>query len=149
MSNKSDSSIQIEEQKILFSKVREILNCSLEYNPKVNIDYDIHIEPDFYSFENRIIGEIYVHQGNLLPAHKDKISGDFLKMILLEKKMNCEYKKIFVTNNEKIKKFLDGHSWLAESSRAFSIDVWFMESSPDRKNEILNAQRLQREGMKE
>lgn len=149
MSNKSDSSIQIEEQKILFSKVREILNCSLEYNPKVNINYDIHIEPDFYSFENRIIGEIYVHQGNLLPAHKDKISGDFLKMILLEKKMNCEYKKIFVTNNEKIKKFLDGHSWLAESSQAFSIDVWFMESSPDRKNEILNAQRLQREGMKE
>lgn len=84
-----------------------------------------------------------------MPAHKDKISGDFLKMILLEKKMNCEYKKIFVTNNEKIKKFLDGHSWLAESSQAFSIDVWFMESSPDRKNEILNAQRLQREGMKE
>ena len=86
MSNihKSSAIEQMGAEEYVFSIVQSELNVTLEKNPKINVVGKIYIHPDFYSEENRIIGEIFAHIGDLKTGQKHKIAHDILKMLLLE-----------------------------------------------------------------
>lgn len=59
--------------------------------------------PDFYSVENKIIGEIHAHIGRLKGAQPDKIASDVLKMLFYEKVSGCNWKKyIAVCSKEEL-----------------------------------------------
>ena len=82
-----DSSTQQEIEEYLFNKISEELGVKFEHNPTIclNEEKKVYIEPDFYSEEERKVGEIHTHKGRLKPAQRHKVAGDILKMLLLDK----------------------------------------------------------------
>ena len=131
---------------IIFKKVTDIFKIKFEKNPKIYLADNAHtyIQPDFYSTEPAIIGEIFSHIGKPKKSQDNKISNDILKMLLLEKVTGKTYKKIIVVCDVAEKKKLEGKSFLAESIRRFDIDILYVEIDEEVRNQILNAQELQK-----
>ena len=104
----------------------------------------IYIQPDFYSEEDHVIGEIFAHIGKSKKAQDNKNANDILKMLLLEKKTNKQYRKIIVVCDEAEEKKLQGLLALAESIRQFDIEIMYIELDENTRNQIIEAQKLQR-----
>ena len=118
----------------------------MEKNPKLylsNNEYT-YIQPDFYSAEHCIVGEIFAHIGKPKKAQDNKIANDILKMLLLEKITGKQYKKIIVICDEMEEKKLRGASALSESIRQFGIEIMYIQIDDQLRQEILNAQERQR-----
>lgn len=147
--HKSHSLVQIKEEDLIFQELCRLFECNFDKKPRIFLGEKSYIEPDFYSEDKKIVGEIYTHQGKLLEANCNKISSDCAKMMLLEMKLNCDVRKIFVINDENIKKYLAGNAWRAELIRSFGIEVLYIEITPERREALIQAQKLQKEGMKE
>lgn len=137
----SDSRVQREIENVLFDKIRSELNLNLEQNPIIALteDPDIKIQPDFYSSEAKVIGEIHSHLGRLKPAQRHKVEADILKMLLLEKVSGEKFKKYIVVCSDEEEKQLQGSSFLAEAIRQFEIKVQFFELSKDYKIKLEDA----------
>lgn len=148
MSNsyKSSAHVQVQAEELLFYKVEDLLNVSLDKNKKIFLLDNVftYIQPDFYSEDECIIGEIFAHIGKPKKAQDNKIANDILKMLLLEKKTNKKYRKIIVVCDEKEQKKLQGLSALAESIRQFGIEIMYIEIDEKTRNQIIEAQKLQR-----
>lgn len=144
--HKSSSHVQIQAEELIFQKVENILNLKLEKNRKIYLADNkyTYIQPDFYSSENSIIGEIFAHIGKPKKAQDNKIANDILKMLLLEKTTGKEYRKIIAICDEAEKKKLQGDSVLAESIRQFGIEILFVEIDKNTRKQILEAQELQK-----
>lgn len=144
--HKSSSHVQMQAEELLFHKIENLFNISLEKNKKIflaNNSYT-YMQPDFYSEENCIVGEIFSHIGSPKKAQDNKIANDILKMLLLEKKTNKQYRKIIVVCDDTEFKKLQGLSVLAESIRQFGIEVMYIQLDEDIRNQIIEAQKLQR-----
>ena len=83
--SKSKSDEQQKAEIIIGNRVEKELSCPLKRNEKVVLSEEIHIVPDLYSEQDRIVGEIFAHIGSIKVGQKHKISQDILKMLLLEK----------------------------------------------------------------
>lgn len=59
-----------------------------------------YIQPDFYSEEPGIIGEIFAHIGKPKKAQDNKIANDIWKMLLLEKITGKQFRKVIVVCDE-------------------------------------------------
>ena len=143
---KSSSIEQVLAEEKIFTLVEKSLNVSLEMNPKLylsNNEYT-YIQPDFYSAEHCIIGEIFAHIGKPKKAQDNKIANDILKMLLLEKITGKQYKKIIVICDEMEEKKLRGASALSESIRQFGIEIMYIQIDDQLRQEILRAQERQR-----
>ena len=147
MSNsyKSSSHVQIQVEELLFNKLKDVLNVNLDKNKKIFLADNsfTYIQPDFYS-EEGVVGEIFAHIGKPKKAQDNKIANDILKMLLLEKKTNKKYRKIIVVCDEEEQKKLQGLSALAESIREFGIEIMYIEIDENVRNQIIEAQKLQR-----
>lgn len=141
--HKSSSKEQMEAEKYVFSLVEKWLGISLEANKKL-LMANTYIEPDFYSKDSRIIGEIYAHIGKMKPAHDHKISKDILKMLLYDKRTDCYHRKILVVCDEIVEKQLKGQSILAECINEFGIEIKRIDLPEEWRNKILSAQSRQR-----
>ena len=143
---KSSSIEQMCAEEKIFSLVEKALNVPLEKNPKLylaNNEYT-YIQPDFYSAERCIIGEIFAHVGKPKKAQDNKIANDILKMLLLEKISGKHYRKIIVVCDELEEKKLKGFSALSESIRKFGIEIMYMQIDEQLRQEIINAQERQK-----
>lgn len=145
-SHKSSSHVQMQAEELLFHKVEDLLGVSLDKNKKIFLADNAftYIQPDFYSEEACIIGEIFAHIGKPKKAQDNKIANDILKILLLEKKTNKQYRKIIVVCDEAEQKKLQGLSALAESIRQFGIEIMYIELDDDTRNQIIEAQKTQR-----
>ena len=144
--HKSSSIEQVLAEEKIFTLVEKSLNVSLEKNPKLylsNNEYT-YIQPDFYSAEHCIVGEIFAHIGKPKKAQDNKIANDILKMLLLEKITGKQYKKIVVICDEMEEKKLRGASALSESIRQFGIEIMYIQIDDQLRQEILSAQERQR-----
>ena len=103
-----------------------------------------YIQPDFYSAEYCIIGEIFAHIGKPKKAQDKKIANDILKMLLLEKLAGKYYRKIIVVCDELEEKKMKGSSALSESIRQFAIEILYIQIDEQLRQEILNAQKRQK-----
>ena len=121
--SKSSSHEQQDAEIYIASIVEEWLECQVVRNAKVSLSDGVHIEPDLYSEKDKIICEIYAHIGTLKVGQQHKISQDILKMLLLEKSKDSTYRKVIVVIDDKVDKFLNGKSFIAESIRQFGIEV--------------------------
>ena len=143
---KSSSIEQVLAEEKIFTLVEKSLNVSLEKNPKLylsNNEYT-YIQPDFYSAEHCIVGEIFAHIGKPKKAQDNKIANDILKMLLLERTTGVQYRKILAVCDVAEKKKLEGQSVLAESIRQFGVEVMYIEIDAETQKQILAAQELQR-----
>ena len=145
-SHKSSSHVQQKAEDVMFQKVRELLCVELERNKKIYLADNAftYMQPDFYSEEHRIVGEIFAHIGKPKKAQDNKIANDILKMLLLEKTTGLQYRKILVVCDIAEKKKLEGQSVLAESIRHFGVEVMYVEIDADMQKQILAAQELQK-----
>ena len=86
----------------IFCMVEDWLGCKVSRNPKIKMNNNdkVHIEPDFYSEEHSIIGEIFAHIGENKRGQSTKIANDILKMLLIEKDRCKSYRKIIVVWDE-------------------------------------------------
>lgn len=137
---------QIRAEEKIFFLVEKSLNISLEKNPKLYLANNefTYIQPDFYSAEHCIIGEIFAHIGKPKKAQDNKIANDILKMLLLEKSTGKTYRKIIVVCDESEEKKLKGASALSESIRQFGIEILYIQIEDQLRQEILNAQERQK-----
>ena len=145
-SKKSSSLEQVKAEDILFSLVEQKLGVLLEKNPMLyfsNNKYS-YIQPDFYSAQEQIVGEIFAHVGKPKKAQNNKIANDILKMLLLDKISKTTYRKILVVCDQEELKALQGQSALSESIRQFGIEVLFIELDKKIKQQIQNAQDRQK-----
>lgn len=76
-------------------------------------------------------------------GQQHKISQDILKMLLLEKSESVTYRKVIVVVDDKVEKFLNGKSFIAESIRQFGIEIKRIHLSEYLYSIILNAQKRQ------
>lgn len=128
--NNSKSDVQQNIEKYMFEQIKIMLKDSLllgDIKIQLGEDAKVFICPDFYSPENKIIGEIHVHIGRLKGAQPDKIASDVLKMLLYEKKSGGEWKKyIAVCCKEELEQ-LKGSSFLAQSIREYGVELLYVD----------------------
>lgn len=141
--SKSSSHEQQNAEVYIASMVEEWLGCPVERNVKVILSGGVHIEPDLYSEKDRVICEIFAHIGSLKVGQQHKISQDILKMLLLEKSKKATYRKVIVVADDKVEKYLNGKSFIAESIRQFGIEIKRINLSDELYTVILNAQARQ------
>ena len=144
--HKSSSHVQMLAEDIIFQEVEKILDTKFEKNKKLymaNNSYT-YIQPDFYSWEASIVGEIFAHIGKSKKAQYNKISNDILKMLLLEKKSGKQFRKIIVVCDDIEYQQLQGKSVLAESIREFGIEIMCIDLDETLRMNILAAQERQK-----
>ena len=144
--HKSSSHIQIQAEEMMFSKIEHLFEIKFEKNKKIYLADNTYtyIQPDFYSEEFSIVGEIFAHIGKPKKAQDNKISNDILKMLLLDKISGKQYRKIIAVCDKKEMKKLMGQSVLAESLKQFGVEVILVELDEDMRTKILKAQEIQR-----
>lgn len=139
---KSSSTEQQEAKQVIFEKVKQWLKIDLKENAKIFVG-DTYMQPDFYSGEDGVIGEIFGHIGKPKKAQDNKIANDILKMLLLEKLEKRTYRKIIVVCDEEEWKKITGTSILAECIRQFDVEVKRIEIEPDLRAKLAAAQERQ------
>ena len=144
--HKSSSHIQIQAEEMMFSKIEHLFEIKFEKNKKIYLADNTYtyIQPDFYSEEFSIVGEIFAQIGKPKKAQDNKISNDILKMLLLDKISGKQYRKIIAVCDKKEMKKLMGQSVLAESLKQFGVEVILVELDEDMRTKILKAQEIQR-----
>jgi len=140
---KSSSHEQREIERYAFTEMERMLQVSLQSNPKLFLTEGVHIEPDFYSEQDKIVGEIFAHQGKTKGGQNHKVAQDILKMLLLEKMTGVTYRKYLVVCDEDMQKVLTGKSALAESIRQFNINLLCIKLPDGLRNKVLDAQNRQ------
>jgi hypothetical protein len=141
--SKSSSYEQQDAEMYIASMFEEWLGCQVERNAKVVLSDGVHIELDLYSEKDRVICEIFAHIGSLKVGQQHKISQDILKMLLLEKSKNTTYRKVIAVADDKVEKYLNGKSFIAESIRQFGIEIKRINLSEELYTMISNAQARQ------
>lgn len=143
---KSRSLEQVEAEKFIFREVKNKLGIELKKNEKIFLldNQHTYIQPDFFSEEHRIIGEIFAHIGKPKKAQDNKIANDILKMLTYEKVFNVEMRKILAVCDEQEYEKLKGSSVLAESIRRFGVEVMLVPISEDMRMRLEIAQRRQK-----
>ena len=142
-SEQSNSFEQQMAEQIIFEKVQNWLNKNLKENAKILVG-KTYMQPDFYSKEDGIIGEIFAHIGKPKKGQDNKIANDILKMLLLEKLEKRTYRKIIVVCDEHEMKKITGTSVLAECIRQFDIEVKMINIETDLRTMLIAAQKRQR-----
>lgn len=140
---KSNSIEQQMVEQIIFEKVEHWLDKDLKENAKILVG-KTYMQPDFYSKEEGIIGEIFAHIGKPKKGQDNKIANDILKMLLLEKIEKRIYRKIIVVCDEQEMKKITGTSVLAECIRQFDIEVKMIDIETDLRTMLITAQKRQR-----
>lgn len=142
-SEQSNSFEQQMAEQIIFEKVQNWLNKNLKENAKILVG-KTYMQPDFYSKEDGIIGEIFAHIGKPKKGQDNKVANDILKMLLLEKLEKRTYRKIIVVCDEQEMKKITGTSVLAECIRQFDIEVKMINIETDLRTMLIAAQKRQR-----
>ena len=138
--------MQMQAEEIICRKAEELLNIRFERNKQIYLADNAftYMQPDFYSAEHFIVGEIFAHIGKPKKAQDNKIANDILKMLLLDKVTGKHHRKIIVVCDTSEKKKLEGKSVLAESIRQFNIEIMYVEIDAETQKQIVAAQELQK-----
>ncbi|RKJ41686.1 hypothetical protein D7X94_02405 [Acutalibacter sp. 1XD8-33] len=141
--HKSSSMEQQRAEEIILKQVCRWLGMELEHGPKIFVG-STFMQPDFYSKEEGVIGEISAHIGRTNKAQDNKIANDLLKMLLLEKLEGRNYRKIIVVCDENVYAKLCGTSILAQCVQEFGVEVKMMDIDGNLRADIVSAQTRQR-----
>lgn len=142
----SKSDVQKNIEKYMFEQIKIILkDSSLVSNVKVQLDDhgSTFIFPDFYSEQNKIIGEIHAHIGRLKGAQPDKIASDVLKMLLYEKSSGYEWNKYIAVCSKEEFDQLRGNSFLADAIREFGVELLFVDLPADMRSVLSECMKRQ------
>ena len=140
--HKSDSTEQIMAGVVLFQMTEQWLGVKLERSPHIMMG-STYMEPDFYSEDEGIIGEIFAHFGKPKKAQNNKIANDMLRILFAERRLNRTFRKILVVCDEEEESYLKGDNLIAQEIREFGFEVKRFELPAEWKIKVMDAQRRQ------
>lgn len=141
-SQAGDSDEQRQAGEHLIQRLAQELGVSLSLK-RMNLPRGGWLELDGYSEEPPIISEAWAHIGPPKSAQKSKVAKDAFKLLLAEKLLNRDFRKILVFADSRAAAHFLGRSWIARGLDAAGIEVKVFEL-PDRIREmVLGAQRRQ------
>lgn len=150
MAHLSDSNVQMVAEKLILEGLENKINIpsgSLQAK-KIMLDNKVCIEIDGYNEEYMIMVEVFARIGKLSAAHFEKLANDILKLKLAEDILKVPYKKYIAVCGEDAERYLLGSSWKSFAAQYYEFEIVRIELSLDYREIILNAQKLQKEGMK-
>jgi len=102
------------------------------------------LKPDAIDWKKRVLVEVYARVGPLKGAQPNKIKGDMLKLLFVERLLGGRWKKIICLGDNEAAKALRGNSWVCAAAKEFGISVEVVEHSATTMRVILAAQLRQR-----
>ena len=140
--HKSNTAEQVEAGVVLFQMTEQWLGVKLQQNPHIMMG-STFMEPDFYSEDAGVIGEIFAHFGKPKKAQNNKIANDMLRILLAEKRLKQIFRKILVVCDEEEENYLKGDNLVAQEIREFGFEVKRFELPAELKMKVMAAQRRQ------
>jgi hypothetical protein len=117
----SDSKTQRDIEEKVVNKIALRENCTFSKATTIN---NIKYEFDFYNEERKIIGEVYAGIDKLSSGAKRKVITDCFKLVAAEINLGVKCDKRIVFIDEKIKKYFEGKSWIANAIKQFEIKLY-------------------------
>ena len=138
----SNSEEQQKAESIMLNILAEKLD--LNFDERSKLPNTVTAQPDAIDLNKKTIIEAYAHIGSLKGAQTHKVKGDILKLILVEKQLGGNWKKILCFADDDTAKYVRGGSWVAEVVRTFDIEVQVVNLPQEQKEIICAAQKRQR-----
>lgn len=137
-----DSSEQREAEKELLSKLSKNLGVTWNKEPLPLMESG-RIELDGFCKESLVFCEAWAHIGPPKPAQKNKVMADALKLLFAKAQFNDKGTCILLFADHAAAAPFQGKSWMAQCLKKFDIKIEVIELSPEKKAEVLNAQKRQ------
>ena len=138
----SDSSEQIQAQKEILLLINQGNNLNLA-SKKILLN-DTLFQVDGYSEDPPTLCEIYSRIGKMKVSQHNKIAKDVLKMLLIEKLKDQQFRKIIAFADEKAAQpFTNGESWYSKIKYNFGIEIFIVQIPDDLRNNLIQTQKRQ------
>jgi hypothetical protein len=98
---------------------------------------------DGYSEKEGILCEVYARIGKLKSAQKHKVTNDIMKMLLVDKVLGLNHRKLIAICDEEIERSLTGKGWNSLAIKEFGIGIVRVEIGSELRDNILQAQKRQ------
>jgi hypothetical protein len=102
------------------------------------------LEIDGYSKQARILCEIYAHIGSLKGSQPDKPLADAVKMLLAEKWLGGNWRKVFAFADATSARSFQSGSWRADAMKHLGIEIIVVQLNANSADSITKAQRKQK-----
>ena len=139
----SNSNVQISVEHQILKKLGTELGCELLPKSLVSLD-GRKVEIDGYSDKPKILCEIYAHIGGLKGSQYRKPITDAVKLLLAEKWLGGNWRKLLVFVDEEARGKFDSGTWYSEAIKNFGIETCVISLSPAAQLKISKAQKRQR-----
>lgn len=141
----SDSSVQVNAEKVIIKNLEKQIglaeNTLIESN--VLLTDRTYVVFDGFNKDEGVIAEAYARVGKLGVLQKNKLVTDVMKMLLTEKVLNKEFKKIIAVCDDSVYKEMSGLSWKSLAISEFNVEVIKVDIDDELKDKIVNAQTRQ------
>ena len=142
MSEQSRSDEQRAAEEVIRDEVSRRLGVALV--PKqLQLPGGARVDVDGVSPDEKVVVEIFAHQGGLRGGQFHKVARDALKLITLVR-ARPGTRTILGLASDAAAKAVSGRSWLAEALRTFDVEVLVVELPPDVRSGLVAAQHRQR-----
>lgn len=141
--NKSRSDEQQSAEEYILNELNDRENLQM-ISHKLKLRSGNSVQLDGYDQDKRVVCEIYARIGKLKGSQPDKIASDFLKMLLVDKELNVQHRKIFCFASQEASLYLSGKAWLGLAARQFEIETVVIELPDSIREGVLTAQRRQK-----
>ena len=96
---------------------------------------------DGFNENEGIIVEVYPRIGKLVAEHERKIVTEIMKILLTEKVLNKEFRKIVAVCDDLVYKQLTGSSWKSLAISEFNVEVIKVDIDRTLRNTLLESQK--------
>jgi len=139
----SNSNEQVDAETWILSEFNKQYLTNLEKIELV-IKGNVKVNFDGIDVNNKIVCEIYSHQGKLKSAQKHKVSHDILKLITIEKEIGGTWRKLLIFSDEQVSRIFSGKSWVSSSISLFNIEIVTLPLLSEHREILLSVQKRQR-----
>ena len=134
----SDSTTQRDVEPVILAVVST--EIGVELGPRrLTLPSGAWCHVDGVSADERVLVEVFAHQGKVKGGQRGKIARDTLKLMTL-RHHRPEARLILALADPALVKSLTAMSWLAEALRTFDVDVLFVEIDADDRAAVAEAQ---------
>jgi hypothetical protein len=143
----SDSSVHTAAEPVCLALVGEQLGVTLAPET-VRLSDGTTFHLDGVDRGAHVFCEVFSHIGDLKDGQKKKLAKDLLKLLAVEHSVGGAWRKVICVVDAPAQKFLTGASWCAAVAREFRFEVVTAVLSHVQREELLQAQACEAQGMR-
>ena len=142
MAHPSNSSEQLEAESEILATLR--LELGRDLRPRTfELSTGARLLVDGATADGSLLCEIYSHIGKLKGSQPDKIASDILKLLAIERSLDCPCTKIICFADLEAAQCLRNRSWLAAVATTLGIEVRVVALSSELRSRVIAAQQRQ------